>query len=68
MEALEKRMDALETKFGKAKTPVKPVKPRKPSEYNTFVKKYISDNKSPTKSHKELFAEAAKAWSSAKTK
>jgi hypothetical protein len=41
-------------------------KPRKPSEYNIFVKDYISKHKDPKKDHKELFADAVKAWNTKK--
>ena len=42
-------------------------KPRKPSEYNIFMKDYFAKNsKDPKKTHRELFTEAAKAWSAKK--
>ena len=56
---LDQRISELETKMGK---PKKEKKPRKPSEYNMFVKNYISKNKDPKKDHKEIFADAVKAW------
>ena len=60
LKALEKRITDLEKK---SSTPQKPPRaPRKPSEYNTFMGEYMSKNKSDKKSHKELFAEAVKAW------
>ena len=69
LKGLAERVKALETKFGKASVPAAvSTKPRKSSDYNVFVKKYITDNKSPTKAHKELFSEAAKAWSESKIK
>ena len=73
METLEKRIQALESGFGKAgktdkvdKTDKTDKKPRKPSDYNKFMSKYIADNKSPSKTHPELFSEAAKAWTTSK--
>ena len=60
---LEQRISDLETKMGK---PQKEKKPRKPSEYNIFVKDYISKHKDPKKDHKELFADAVKAWNTKK--
>ena len=62
---LEKRIEELENKFGKVK-PQKDRKPRKPSEYNDFMKKFFEKNKDASKSHKELFSEAAKAWTAKK--
>jgi hypothetical protein len=60
LKALEKRITDLEKK---SSTPQKaPRAPRKPSEYNTFMGEYMSKNKSDKKSHKDLFAEAVKAW------
>jgi hypothetical protein len=69
LEELEKRVKELESKmgtdssFGKKKRP-----PREPSEYNKFMKKYFAANKDPKKSHKDLFADAAKAWNVEKAK
>jgi hypothetical protein len=60
---LDQRITDLESKMGK---PQKERKPRKPSEYNIFVKDYISKNKDPKKDHKELFADAVKAWNTKK--
>ena len=60
---LEERVTELESKSG---VPKKERKPRKPSEYNDFMKDYFAKNKDSKKSHKELFGEAAKAWSSKK--
>ena len=60
---LDQRITDLESKMGK---PQKERKPRKPSEYNIFVKDYLSKNKDPKKDHKELFADAVKAWNTKK--
>jgi hypothetical protein len=60
-ENLESRIEKLEANFGKSK-PQKDRKPRKPSEYNEFIKKFFEKNKDASKSHKELFSEAAKEW------
>ncbi len=56
---IEERLSKLESQFGK-----KIIK--KQSDYNVFVKKYIADNKKDSKNHRELFSEAAKAWSASK--
>ena len=58
---LDKRIKALEDKLNETK---KEKKPKKSSDYNNFMKEYISEQKSKgsTKSHKELFADGAKAW------
>ena len=60
---LDQRITDLESKMGK---PQKERKPRKPSEYNIFVKDYLSKNKDPKKDHKELFSDAVKAWNTKK--
>jgi hypothetical protein len=59
------RLTLLENKFGKK---TKETTVRKPSEYNNFMKKFISEQKIkfPNKQHKELFSEGAKAWSAQK--
>ena len=62
---LEQRVSDLECKTN-AVVPKKERKPRKPSEYNEFIKDYFAKNKDPKKTHKELFGEAAKVWSSKK--
>ena len=63
-EKFNKRLTELEDKFAqKTSKPVKEKKPRKPSEYNIFMKNYFVKNKDPKKTHRELFTEAAKAWS-----
>jgi hypothetical protein len=64
---LEKRLAELEKKVN-TPSEKKEKKTRKPSEYNKFVQDYISSErkKNSTKSHRELFAEAAKAWTSKK--
>jgi RNA processing factor Prp31 len=58
---LEKRIEKLENGSSK---PTKEKKPRKPSEYNDFVGKFIPKYKkdNPDVSHKNAFAEAVKAW------
>ena len=68
IEKLTERLEKLENNFGKkTKEESKESKtPRKPSEYNLFMKKYFAKNKKEGVSHKELFAEAAKAWSNEK--
>jgi len=61
---LEKRINEM----GKVKS-VKERKPREKSEYNIFVQKFIETEKKKdnSKTHKELFSEAAKAWSAKKS-
>ena len=62
---LDKRIKALEEKLGSSGNSEKTEKkPRKSSPYNDFMKEYISEQKTKgsTKSHKELFADGAKAW------
>ncbi len=65
-EKFNKRLTDLEDKFKGVKTAESVKKPRKPSEYNIFMKDYFAKNKDPKKTHRELFTEAAKAWSSKK--
>jgi hypothetical protein len=62
IKALEKRITALEN--NKTIPEKKDRAPRKESEYNKFMKNYIADEKKKgsTKSHKDLFADGAKAW------
>jgi len=56
---LEKRVSEM----GKVK-PGKDKKPRKPSEYNIFMGKFMSDDKkkNPDKIHTQRFTDATKAW------
>ena len=64
-EKFNKRLTELEDKINSVKVdkPVKEKKPRKPSEYNIFMKNYFAKNsKDSKKTHRELFTEAAKAW------
>ena len=63
---LDKRLKAVEEKLiNNTGSGLKKEKiPRKSSEYNLFMGKYISDQKASgsTKSHKDLFSDGAKAW------
>jgi hypothetical protein len=64
---LDKRLKAVEDKLGNGTGSTgskEPKAPRKSSEYNIFMGKYISDQKKSgsTKSHRDLFADGAKAW------
>jgi hypothetical protein len=61
---LEKRLKAVEAQLSNSGEAKKPKEPRKSSEYNLFMGKYISEQKKSgsTKSHKDLFADGAKAW------
>ena len=65
MKSIEERIEILEKKLLPKNENTQTTK-REPSEYNKFVKKYITDNKSDKKTHKELFSEAAKAWKKSK--
>jgi hypothetical protein len=60
---LDRRISDLEMQMGK---PKKEKKIRKPSEFNIHMKKYLATHKDPSKTHKELFLEATKAWSAQK--
>jgi hypothetical protein len=64
-EKFNKRLTDLEDKFKGTSVKAESVKkPRKPSEYNIFMKDYFAKNsKDSKKTHRELFTEAAKAWS-----
>ena len=73
--SIEERLDLLEKRVSEfnefSKKELKKVdkKPRAASKYNTFVQEYIEKEKKggSTKNHKDLFKEAAKAWSANKT-
>jgi hypothetical protein len=68
--ALEKRVKALEEAASGSKVPVKEKAPRKETEYNKFMKKFIADEKAKgsSDSHKDLFSKGAKTWSEQKIK
>jgi hypothetical protein len=66
IEKLNKKITDLECRvneMGKSK-PVKEKKPRKPSEYNIFMGKFMADDKkkNPDKLHTQRFTDATKAW------
>ena len=67
---LDKRLKVLENKAnGNGNTEVLPdKKPRKSSDYNVFMKDYIAEQKTKgtAKSHKDLFADGARAWTTKK--
>ena len=74
--SIEERLDLLEKKVSeinnttlKKELKKSDKKPRAASKYNTFVQEYIEkEKKSGTiKTHKDLFKEAAKAWSANKS-
>ena len=70
--SIEERLDLLEKKvseFNNGVSKKTEKKPRAASKYNTFVQEYIEKEKKAgtTKNHKDLFKEAAKAWSANKT-
>lgn len=63
---LEKKFSELEGKvnaMSKLK-PAKDKKPRKPSEYNVFMGKFMAEDKkkNPDKDHAVRFKDAAQAW------
>jgi hypothetical protein len=67
IEKLTEKFTELESRInemGKVK-PVKEKKPRKPSEYNIFMGKFMADDKkkNPDKPHTQRFTDATKAWS-----
>jgi FMN phosphatase YigB (HAD superfamily) len=70
IELLKERIEKLEKLENGSQKVVKDKKPRKPSAYNDFMKKYISDEKKKdaSKTHQELFAAGAKAWGLQKEK
>jgi len=65
--SLDKRIKALEDRSGDSKSS-KEKKTRPPSEYNIFMKKYITGEKEKgsKKSHAEIFSAGAKAWTQQK--
>ena len=66
---LDKRLKVLEKKAGNGNTEVSlDKKPRKSSDYNVFMKDYIAEQKTKgtAKSHRDLFTDGAKAWSTKK--
>lgn len=64
----EKRLSDLEEKISKLQLGVnkkKEKKPRAPTEYNNFIKKYIEDQRAKLGSdyeHKKVFKLAAESW------
>jgi len=72
IDRLEKELSELKTKVGNSigkQNPKKEKKPRAPSEYNTFMKNFISEQKTKfgdTYDHKAVFKAAAEAWSKKK--
>ncbi len=63
MDDLERKIKKLEKKVKNLENPDK--KPRKPSEYNLFIKKTIGklNKEHPDKDHKDIFKKAVKLWS-----
>ena len=65
---LEKEIEelrSLKVDDSKKKTQKKNITPRKPSEYNNFMGKFIADKKKELGDlydHKKIFAEGAKKW------
>lgn len=57
LEQLEKQVNQMGTKEKKEKKDK-----RAPSAYNMFIGDYLKNNKDPTKTHKQLFADATAAW------
>ena len=68
LDRLEKELSELKTKMGSDK-PKKEKKPRAPSDYNTFMKNFIAEQKTKlgaNYNHKTVFKAAAEAWSKKK--
>ena len=69
IERLEKALSDLKAKISGAEKPKKEKKPRVPSEYNTFIKNHIAEQKQKegtSYNHKAAFKSAAEAWSKSK--
>tara|TARA_Y100000741_G_scaffold365135_1_gene359510 strand:- start:4421 stop:4648 length:228 start_codon:yes stop_codon:yes gene_type:complete len=68
LDRLEKELSELKNKMGSDK-PKKEKKPRAPSDYNTFMKNFIAEQKTKLGTnydHKTVFKAAAEAWSKKK--
>lgn len=68
IDRLEKELSELRAQL-KSEKPKKEKKPRAPSEYNTFMKNHISEQKAKMGEkydHKAAFKSAADAWSKSK--
>ncbi len=68
LDRLEREISELKTKFKNDK-PKKEKKPRAPSDYNTFMKNFISEQKTKLGTeydHKAVFKAAAEQWSKKK--
>lgn len=68
LDRLEKELSELKSKIASEK-PKKEKKPRAPSDYNTFMKTFIAEQKNSLGekyNHKTAFKEAADAWSKKK--
>lgn len=64
LERLEKEISELKSKMSGDK-PKKEKKPRAPSEYNTFLKNHIAEQKSKLGDkydHRAVFKSASEAW------
>ena len=71
MKKLEQRISDLESKLSEPTESKKPPRPpRKPSEYNIFMGKFMADDKkkNPDKVHTQRFIDATKAWGEKKPK
>tara|TARA_Y100000992_G_C21271935_1_gene497436 strand:- start:3070 stop:3303 length:234 start_codon:yes stop_codon:yes gene_type:complete len=69
LERLEKEISDLKVKLSGSEKPKKEKKPRAPSDYNTFIKNHIAEQKQKLGSeynHKAAFKSAAEAWSKSK--
>lgn len=70
LDKLEKELSELKTKIQEQK-PKKEKKPRPPSDYNTFIKNFLADEKKRLGSdydHKVAFKDATVSWSKNKSK
>tara|TARA_Y100000022_G_C13255357_1_gene379382 strand:+ start:312 stop:539 length:228 start_codon:yes stop_codon:yes gene_type:complete len=66
LDRLEKEISDLKDRLKVSDKSKKEKKPRAPSEYNSYVKKYLSDEKlklGENYNHKIAFKNAAEAWS-----
>ena len=69
IERLEKELSELKSKLTSSDKPKKEKKPRAPSEYNTFIKNFIAEQKSKMGdkyNHKATFKLAGEEWSKRK--
>ena len=66
MDELKTRLEQLEKQVNQMGSKEKKKEKKAPSAYNMFIGDYLKNNKDPTKTHKQLFAEATAAWKNQK--